>query len=222
MRRRDVKTVIAYYFEIPDMRKGFTAERARLESEYDGLRGTSYDGVPHSSTPGKPTEMLAIKMEESNAWGRIQEIGVKVQVLQADEATIRGCMDALNGRYKSLLNMKYFRRYSWAKISASLGTPEATARRWNDKALDRLGELLDDTPMVEELLGRASRARIEVSKTIFVTPGKWSALPFGGPLLGLWELQGRRPTQRVFREMNSRITGYFPDTEKAAGKTICE
>ena len=160
MRRRDVKTVIAYYFEIPDMRKGFTAERARLESEYDGLRGTSYDGVPHSSTPGKPTEMLAIKMEESDAWGRIQEIGVKVQVLQVDEATIRGCMDALNGRYKSLLNMKYFRRYSWAKISASLGTPEATARRWNDKALDRLGELLDDTPMAEELLGRASRARV--------------------------------------------------------------
>ena len=44
VRRKDVKTIIAYYFEIPDMRKGFTAERARLESEYDGLRGTSYDG----------------------------------------------------------------------------------------------------------------------------------------------------------------------------------
>ena len=29
VRRKDVKTIIAYYFEIPDMRKGFTAERAR-------------------------------------------------------------------------------------------------------------------------------------------------------------------------------------------------
>ena len=191
MRRRDVKTVIAYYFEIPDMRKGFTAERARLESEYDGLRGTSYDGVPHSSTPGKPTEMLAIKMEESNAWGRIQEIGVKVQVLQADEATIRGCMDALNGRYKSLLNMKYFRRYSWAKISASLGTPEATARRWNDKALDRLGGAAGRHADGGGAFGpRFARARIEVSKTIFVTPGKWSALPFGGPLLGCGSCRG--------------------------------
>lgn len=160
MRRRDVKTMIAYYFEIPDMRKGLTAEQACLESEYDGLHGASYDGVPHSSTPGKPTEELAARVDTNNTRRRIQEIGVKVQVLQADEAMIRGCMDALNGRYKSLLNMKYFRRYSWAKISASLGTPEATARRWNDKALDRLGELLDDTPMVEELLGRASRARV--------------------------------------------------------------
>lgn len=70
MRRKDVKTIIAYYFEIPDMQKGFTAERARLESEYDGLRGTSYDGIPHSSTPGKPTEELAAKMEANNTWGR--------------------------------------------------------------------------------------------------------------------------------------------------------
>ena len=160
MRRADVKTVIAYYFEIPAMRMEFAAERARLESEYNGLRGTSYDGVPHSSMPGKPTEELAAKMEADNTWGRIQEIGVKVQVLQADEAAIRGCVDALNGRYKSLLSMKYFRRYSWAKISSSLGAPEATARRWNDQAVDRLGELLEDTPMVEELLGRASRARV--------------------------------------------------------------
>lgn len=160
MRRKDVKTVIAYYFEIPAMRAGFTAERARLESEYNGLRGTSMDGMPHSSTPGKPTEELAEKVEANNTWGRIQEIDVKMQVLQTDAAEIRGCMDALNGRYKTLLFMKYFRRYSWAKISVSLGVPDGTARRWNDRALDRLGELLDDTPMVEELLGRASRARV--------------------------------------------------------------
>lgn len=160
MRRRDVKTIIAYYFEIPNMRKDFSAERARLESEYDNLRGMSYDGVPHSSTPGKPTEELAAKTEANNTLGRIQEIGVKTQVLQADAAEIRGCMDALNGRYKTLLNMKYFRQYSWAKIAVSMKTPEATARRWNDKALDRLGELLDDVPMAEELLGRASRARV--------------------------------------------------------------
>ena len=156
MRRADVKTVIAYYFEIPAMRMEFAAERARLESEYNGLRGTSYDGVPHSSMPGKPTEELAAKMEADNTWGRIQEITVKVQVLQADEAAIRGCVDA----QISVLSMKYFRRYSWAKISSSLGAPEATARRWNDRAVDRLGELLEDTPMVEELLGRASRARV--------------------------------------------------------------
>ena len=160
MRRRDVKTIIAYYFEIPDMRKGFITERARLESEYDGLRGTSYDGIPHSSMPGKPTEELAAKIEADNTGGRIQEISVKEQVLQADAATIRECMDALSGRYKTLLNMKYFRRYSWAKISVLMDMPEATARRWHDKAIDRMGEALEEMPMVDELLGRVSRARV--------------------------------------------------------------
>lgn len=160
MRRRDVKTIVTYYYEVPNMRREFAAERARLESEYDSLRGMSYDGMPHGSSPGKPTEELAAKMEANNTWGRIQEIDVKMQVLQADAAEIRRCLDAMNSRYKVLLNMKYFGRYSWAKISVSLGTPEATARRWKDKALDRLGELLDETPMVEELLGRASRARV--------------------------------------------------------------
>lgn len=80
--------------------------------------------------------------------------------MQADAAGIRGCLDALNGRYKMLLSMKYFRRYSWAKIAVTMGKPEATVRNWNGKALDRLGELLEDTPMVDELLGRASRARV--------------------------------------------------------------
>ncbi len=160
MRRKDVKTIIAYYFEIPVMRKLLDRERRDLEREYRGLRGTPMDGMPHSSTPGKPTEELAAKAEEHNTWERIQEIDVKALVLQADETAIRGCIDALNGRYKKLLYMKYFRRYNWDKISASLGTPEITARRWNDKALDRLGEALEEVLMPDELLGRASRARV--------------------------------------------------------------
>lgn len=160
MRRESVRTLISYYDGIPAMLKLLNQERQELESEYSGLRGTPMDGMPHSSTPGKPTEELAAKAEANNAWERIQEIDVKVQVLQADAAVIRGCLDALNGRYKMLLSMKYFRRYNWAKISVSLGAPEATVRKWNNKALDHLGELLDDAPMVEELLGRASRARV--------------------------------------------------------------
>ena len=49
MRRKDVKRVIAYYFGIPAMRAELAVEREELEDEYDGLRGTAYDGAPHSS-----------------------------------------------------------------------------------------------------------------------------------------------------------------------------
>ena len=160
MRRKQVKTIIGYYGGISGMVKLLNSERLDLEDEYNGLRGTSYDGMPHSSTPGKPTEELAVRMDAERTWARIQEIDVKKQVLQGDAAIIRDCLDALNSKYKSLVCMKYLNGYSWAKISVLLGVPDGTIRRWNDRAIERLGELLDEAPMAWEILGRASRARV--------------------------------------------------------------
>ena len=45
MRRKDVKTVITYYFGIKAMRKVLAVEWAELEDEYNGLRGMSFDGA---------------------------------------------------------------------------------------------------------------------------------------------------------------------------------
>ena len=63
MRRKQVKTIIGYYSGIPGMVKLLNSERLDLEDEYNGLRSTSYDGMPHSTTPGKPTEELAVRMD---------------------------------------------------------------------------------------------------------------------------------------------------------------
>ena len=159
MRRKDVKRVIAYYFGIPAMRAELAVERDELEDEYDGLRGTAYDGAPHSSTPGKPTEELAAQVDARNVWNRLEEIAVRDHVLIVDRENIRGCLDVLKGEYKKLIFAKYRDKYSWARIAASNGVPDRTARWQHDKALDRLGEALEEVPMADELLGRASRAR---------------------------------------------------------------
>ena len=159
MRRKDVKRVIAYYFGIPAMRAELAVEREELEDEYDGLRGTAYDGAPHSSTPGKPTEELAARVDARNVWNRLEEIAVRDHVLIVDRENIQGCLDVLKGEYKKLIFAKYRDKYSWARIAASNGVPDRTARWQHDKALDRLGEALEEVPMADELLGRASRAR---------------------------------------------------------------
>ena len=159
MRRKDVKRVIAYYFGIPAMRAELAVERAELEDEYNGLRGTSYDGAPHSSTPGKPTEELAARVDARNVRSRLEEISVRDHVLVRDHEIIQGCLDVLKGEYKRLIFSKYRDKYSWARIAVSNGVPDRTARWQHEKALDRLGEALEDVPMVDELLGRASRAR---------------------------------------------------------------
>ena len=160
MRRKQVKTIIGYYRGIPGMVRLLNSERLELEDEYSGLRSTSLDGMPHSHTAGKPTEELVVRMEAKNTRARIQEIDVKKQVLHMDAAIIRDCLDSLNSKYKNLVRMKYLNGYSWAKISVSLGVPDGTIRRWNDRAIERLGELLDEAPMAEEILRRALCARI--------------------------------------------------------------
>lgn len=160
MRRKDVKTIIAYYFGIPAMRVLLADERAELEDEYNGLHGTSLDGAPHSSTPGNPTEALAVRVDARNVWSRLEEISVKDRVLVMDRDIIQGCLDALKGEYKRLIFSRYRDGYSWARIEAHTGVPDRTIRRQHDRAMDRLGEALEEAPMSDEILGRASRARV--------------------------------------------------------------
>lgn len=160
MRRKDVKTVIAYYFGIPAMRVLLENERAELEDEYNGLRGMSMDGAPHSSMPGNPTEALAVLVDTRNVWNRLEEISVRDNVLLMDREIIQGCLDVMKGEYKKLILEKHRDRCSWARMAVQNGVPDRTIRRWYDMAVDRLGEALEEVPMADEILLRASRARV--------------------------------------------------------------
>lgn len=160
MRRKDVKTIIAYFYGIPAQRRLLDQERAELEGEYDGLRGMSMDGMPHSSEPGKPVEVLAERVDAGGVWGKLEAVAVKVHVLEADREKIQDCLNAINGEYKRLILYRYRDKYSWTKIAVKFGVPERTVYRMKDKALDRLGEALEEVSMPDEILGRASRARV--------------------------------------------------------------
>lgn len=159
MRREAVKQIVLYYKSIPGMLKSLRQERGELENEYNGMGGIAMDGMPHGSAPGKPTETLAERVIENGVEARLQEIAVKMAVLEGDSVTIRGCLDALNGKYKRVIFLRNINGYSWARLSAQMGVPDSTARYWHSKAMGRLSEALDDVPMPDELAGRASRAR---------------------------------------------------------------
>lgn len=159
MRSETVKHIVKYYGKIPEAIKLLKRERDALEDEYNGLGGLAMDGMPHSSAPGNPTEALAVRVIENGVKNRLQEIGVQVAVLEGDAANIRGALDAVNGKYKSVIIMRLIRGYSWTKISGKLGVPDSTARNWHGRAVERLGEVLEEVPMVDELAERATRAR---------------------------------------------------------------
>ena len=150
MRYGSVKHIALYYKAIPGMLRLLRQERAELEGNYYGLRGSS---------PGKPTEESGLRALENGVSERLAEIAETERVLSGDEACIRACLDALNGKYKEVIVMRYVRGYSWAKISARLGTADSTARDWHTRAMERLGEVLEELPEAEALACRASRAR---------------------------------------------------------------
>lgn len=115
MQFESVKHIAQYYKAIPGMLRLLQQEREELEGNYYGLRGLAYDGTPHSSSPGKPTEEAGLRALESGVGDRLAEIKANETVLSADAAAIRGCLDAVNGRYKQVILMRYVRGYSWAK-----------------------------------------------------------------------------------------------------------
>ena len=103
---------------------------------------------------------LAERASERNVRNRLEEISVRDRVLVMDREMIQGCLDILKGEYKRLIFSRYRDRYSWARLSVQNSVPDRTIRRWHDKALDRMGEALEEVPMADELLSRASRARV--------------------------------------------------------------
>lgn len=159
MREKNVKKIISYYYEIPEMMRLLRAEQSEQESLYDTVGGANLNGMPGGGGPGKPTENAIIRLEELGVWERLQEIRVRLLVLEGDAAAIRSCMDGLSGKYKSILQWRHKCHHSWASISVRMGAPDSTVRSWHDKAVLCMGEALDEVPMVEELLARASRAR---------------------------------------------------------------
>ena len=159
MRYGSVKHIALYYKAIPGMLRLLRQERAELEGNYYGLRELACDGMPRGSSPGKPTEESGLRALENGVSERLAEIEETERVLSGDEACIRACLDALNGKYKEVIVMRYVRGYSWAKISARLGTADSTARDWHTRAMERLGEVLEELPEAAALARRASRAR---------------------------------------------------------------
>ena len=158
MRTQDVKRVMQYYYEIPGMLRLLEVERRDTELVYD-TRKAAGGMAGGGSLPGLPVEDAAARAEERGVARRLGEIGVRRVILEGDAETVRGCLDGLSGRYKRLLELRHRYRYSWGKISVSMEVPDSTARHWYTRAVLCLGEALEDVPMADELVGRASRAR---------------------------------------------------------------
>lgn len=67
-----------------------------------------------------------MRAAENGTGDRLVEIAAQERVLLMDQATVRACLDGLNGKYKQLVIMRYVHGYSWAKSGG--GWVRRTAR----------------------------------------------------------------------------------------------
>lgn len=160
MTKEAAKSIIVYYASIPDMIRFEKEERNYLEKAYyDGVKSPVVSGMPHGSGSGKPTEKMAIRAAEHNAGKRTDKHLVAIDVLESDRETIDAALSSMNSKYKRILLWKHVNGYSWVKIAVNINQPCSTIRYQYDKALEKLGEILeDDVIMINELVDRANRA----------------------------------------------------------------
>jgi len=67
MREKNVKEIVRYYYEIPEMVRLLKTEQREQESLYDTLKGTGGDGMLCGGGPGKPVEAGGIRLGKRGA-----------------------------------------------------------------------------------------------------------------------------------------------------------
>lgn len=160
MERHDAELIVKYYYAIPTMKRLLIAEKTELEEEHFEMRGIAMDGMPHATAPGRPVEAAAIAYEESGAAERCKEIVARIATMDLDAAKIRCAFDALHGKYKRVVMLRYGGGYSWGGISARMGVPDSTCRLWSRKAVECFGKAFAEEADAAKILARAARARV--------------------------------------------------------------
>lgn len=155
------KNIAVYFANIPDMLNYERKWREKIEDEYyNNLKSPSLEGMPHGASVGRPTETQGIKAAEAGAGAAVESAAERIKILEADMEQIKAAIDGMNGKYKKVILWRHVYEYSWPKIAVQFSQPESTVRYWYDKALERMGEILEnDVVLVADLEQRASRAR---------------------------------------------------------------
>lgn len=131
MQAEETKMILRYFGGIEAQLDDVNIELAELRDRYNPIKGIAMDGMPHGSTPGDSTASLAVKLaDDVECQRRENELRVRKDVLRADQTTIRGQLDRLNSRYKTILCGRYTRGRRMARrISPRLSRCGSSAVR---------------------------------------------------------------------------------------------
>lgn len=160
MDKKDAEAIMRYYAQLPRMIRDTERELAELEQEYNPLRSAGMDGMPKAAGNGDSTADLATKLADRDMLGRIHAAETKIIVMRQDRDDIENALREVHSVHKTILVCRYVKGHSWAATAIRAGYSASHARRLKGRALEMLGNALDEGPMPGELAARARDARI--------------------------------------------------------------
>lgn len=160
MELKDAEAVMLYYAQLPRMIRETTRELGELEEQYNPIRSAGMDGMPKAVGNGDRTADLATKMADRDALGRIRAVETRLVVMRQDRDDIERALREVHRVHKTILVCHYVKGHTWTATAIQAGYSQSHTRRLKSRALEMMGNALDEGPMPGELVARARDAHI--------------------------------------------------------------
>jgi len=124
MREKNVKEIVRYYYEIPEMVRLLKTEQREQESLYDTLKGTGGDGMPGGGGAGDKVGLAATDITDEQR--RLQQMETDLCLLRIEATRRAYCITASKSSKKQAdcLCLYYVKNKKQREVCEELGLSE--------------------------------------------------------------------------------------------------
>ena len=142
MKNSEVEAVLKFYKWIDLDIKVACGWLEQYEAGYNPLGAVPYDGMPHGSSLGDSTALLAMKLAETDTRERIETLKSRIAELKKLRTQIFKEISALSAVHKVIISGLYLQGQKWDRIAEQIGYSVRQAKNIRCEALKVLGEKL--------------------------------------------------------------------------------
>lgn len=150
MTNSEVEKILKFYKWIDYDIKILNGWLEQYEVGYNPLGAVQYDGMPHGNKLGNTTEVLAIKIAESDTKESIETLKVRIKELKELRTQIFKEIVSLIAVHKVIIFNLYLRGQKWEYIARLIGYSVRQAKNIRYKALNILGEKLENNKNISQ------------------------------------------------------------------------
>lgn len=127
MTRKELSRIYWLEREIKELEE----ELSELEASI-GVKGLNMDGMPHGSSPGRPTEAMALQIDE--LYEKIKE---HYNQIKREKIAVWNFIETIDDPIlRQIIRWRCVKPHSWTFVGMKLNMPADTCRKIFDRAID--------------------------------------------------------------------------------------